>query len=99
MAVYTGALWPGERAGPEDENYKCPFCGAPGYDEIHLFYTCPKHRTSRHPMIIKTQHLVDMARRDNYSPHCYYLRGLQPKATTTPTVEPQWLACGLGKGA
>eukprot|EP00973_Karenia_brevis_P022595 3110137-Karenia_brevis.AAC.1 len=39
-----------------------------------------------------------MARRDNYNPPCYYLRGLQPKANTTPTVEPQWLACGLGAG-
>eukprot|EP00973_Karenia_brevis_P028246 3891440-Karenia_brevis.AAC.1 len=40
-----------------------------------------------------------MSRRDNYNPHCYYLRGLQPKANPTPTVEPQWIACGLGKGA
>eukprot|EP00973_Karenia_brevis_P063134 8777285-Karenia_brevis.AAC.1 len=39
-----------------------------------------------------------MARRDHYNPPCYYLRGLQPKANTTPTVEPQWLACGLGAG-
>eukprot|EP00973_Karenia_brevis_P073498 10212460-Karenia_brevis.AAC.1 len=22
MAVYTGALWPGERTGPGDDNYK-----------------------------------------------------------------------------
>eukprot|EP00973_Karenia_brevis_P022281 3065473-Karenia_brevis.AAC.1 len=40
-----------------------------------------------------------MARRDNYRPPCYYLRGLQPQANTTPTTEPQWLACELGRGA
>eukprot|EP00973_Karenia_brevis_P046442 6440283-Karenia_brevis.AAC.1 len=40
-----------------------------------------------------------MARRDHYNPPCYYFRGLQPKANTTPTVEPQWFACGLGAGA
>eukprot|EP00973_Karenia_brevis_P045726 6332186-Karenia_brevis.AAC.1 len=70
-----------------------------GYDEIHLFYTCPKLTTNRHPMVIKTQHLVDVATRDNYNPPCYYMRGLQPQANTTPTVEPQWCACGLGAGS
>eukprot|EP00973_Karenia_brevis_P053555 7442721-Karenia_brevis.AAC.1 len=51
-------------------------------------------------MVAKTQHLVEVARRDNYKPPCYYLRGLQPKANTTPTAEPQWCACGgLGAGA
>eukprot|EP00973_Karenia_brevis_P063641 8847143-Karenia_brevis.AAC.1 len=67
-----------------------------GYHEIHLFYTGPKVTTSRHPMIVKTQHLVDIARRNNYSPPCYYLRGLQPQANITPTVDSQWCACGLG---
>eukprot|EP00973_Karenia_brevis_P046003 6372223-Karenia_brevis.AAC.1 len=50
-------------------------------------------------MIVKTQHLVDVARRENYNPPCYYLRGLQPQANTTPTVDPQWCACGLGAGS
>eukprot|EP00973_Karenia_brevis_P069485 9661906-Karenia_brevis.AAC.1 len=50
-------------------------------------------------MIVKTQHLVDTARRDNYNPPCYYLEGLQPKANTTPTVDPQWCACGVGAGS
>eukprot|EP00973_Karenia_brevis_P000082 10330-Karenia_brevis.AAC.1 len=59
------------------------------YDEVHFFYTCPKLITNRHPMGIKTQHLVEVARRDNYNPPCYSLRGLQPKANTTPTVDPQ----------
>eukprot|EP00973_Karenia_brevis_P001963 268033-Karenia_brevis.AAC.1 len=49
-------------------------------------------------MVVKTQHLADIARRDNYNPHCYYLIGLQPKGNTTPTVDPQWCACGLGAG-
>eukprot|EP00973_Karenia_brevis_P083620 11601513-Karenia_brevis.AAC.1 len=57
MAVYTGALWTGDRIAPEDEHHRCPFCGLQGYDEIHLIYTCPRHATSRHPMIVKTQHL------------------------------------------
>eukprot|EP00973_Karenia_brevis_P014398 1961401-Karenia_brevis.AAC.1 len=88
MAVFTGALWPGDRLGPEDIMYKLPCCHQAGYDEIHLFYTCPRLATCRHPMVVKTQHLVDLARRDNYNPPCYYLRGLQPKANTTPTVDP-----------
>eukprot|EP00973_Karenia_brevis_P068245 9495372-Karenia_brevis.AAC.1 len=25
MAVFTGALWPGDRRGPEDDMYKGPF--------------------------------------------------------------------------
>eukprot|EP00973_Karenia_brevis_P059513 8286386-Karenia_brevis.AAC.1 len=69
--------------------YKCTFCQQARYDEIHLFHTCPRLVTNRHPMIVKTQHLVDIARRDNYNPTCYYLRGLQPKANTAPTVNPQ----------
>eukprot|EP00973_Karenia_brevis_P024357 3359296-Karenia_brevis.AAC.1 len=89
MAVFIGALWPGARLEPDDERYKCPFCQMAGYGEIHLFYTCPKLITNRHAMIGKTQHLVEVARRDNYNPPCYYLRGLQPKANTTPTVDPQ----------
>eukprot|EP00973_Karenia_brevis_P057878 8056011-Karenia_brevis.AAC.1 len=60
-----------------------------GYDEIHLFYTCPKLITNRHPMVVVTQHVVEVARRGNYNPPCYDLRGLQPQANTTPTVEPQ----------
>eukprot|EP00973_Karenia_brevis_P033242 4586459-Karenia_brevis.AAC.1 len=50
-------------------------------------------------MILKTQHLVDTARRDNYNPQCYYLRGLQPNANTTPTVDPQSCARGWGAGS
>eukprot|EP00973_Karenia_brevis_P046115 6389510-Karenia_brevis.AAC.1 len=50
-------------------------------------------------MVIKTQHFMEVGRRDNYEPPCYYLRGLQPKAITTPTVDPQWCACGLGAGS
>eukprot|EP00973_Karenia_brevis_P087232 12093976-Karenia_brevis.AAC.1 len=49
-------------------------------------------------MIIKTQHLVDGARRDNYKPACYYLRGLQPKPDTTPIRGLYWGAYGLGQG-
>eukprot|EP00973_Karenia_brevis_P063552 8831110-Karenia_brevis.AAC.1 len=89
MAVFTGALWPGARLEPEDAMYKCPFCHMAGYDEIHLFYTCLKLTTCRHPMIVKTEDLVEVARRDDYNPPCYYLRGLQPQANTTPTVDPQ----------
>eukprot|EP00973_Karenia_brevis_P087255 12097744-Karenia_brevis.AAC.1 len=66
---------------------------------MRMFYTCPSLATNRHPMVVKTQHLVEVARRDNYNPPCYYLRGLQPKANTAPTVEPQWCACGLRAGA
>eukprot|EP00973_Karenia_brevis_P026319 3629932-Karenia_brevis.AAC.1 len=99
MAIFTGALWPGDRLEPGDERYKCPFCQLEGYDETHLFYTCPTLATNRHPMVAKTQHLVEVARRGNYNPPCYYLRELQPKANTTPTEEPQWCACGLGAGA
>eukprot|EP00973_Karenia_brevis_P050108 6954302-Karenia_brevis.AAC.1 len=51
MAVFTGASRPGARLELEDEMYKCPFCHMAGYDEIHLFYTCPKLITNRHPMI------------------------------------------------
>eukprot|EP00973_Karenia_brevis_P017391 2384891-Karenia_brevis.AAC.1 len=45
MAIYTGALWPGDRLDPGDERYGCPFCGEPNYDEIHMFYTCPRQTT------------------------------------------------------
>eukprot|EP00973_Karenia_brevis_P066143 9194407-Karenia_brevis.AAC.1 len=47
----------------------------------------------------KTQHVVEVARRDNYNPPCYYLRGLQTKANTTPTIEPYWSAYPMGQGA
>eukprot|EP00973_Karenia_brevis_P051762 7190835-Karenia_brevis.AAC.1 len=50
-------------------------------------------------MIKKTQHLVEIARRDNYNPPCYYLRGLQPQANTTPTIEPYFGACIIGAGS
>eukprot|EP00973_Karenia_brevis_P029829 4114476-Karenia_brevis.AAC.1 len=63
MAVYTGALWPRDRLESSDVMYKCPFCQQAGYDEKNLFYTCPKLLTSTHPMIKKTQHLADIARR------------------------------------
>eukprot|EP00973_Karenia_brevis_P087506 12133524-Karenia_brevis.AAC.1 len=86
MAVHTGAMWPGDRLDPGDDRYKCPFCQHQGYDEKHMFYICPRLATNRHPMVVKTQHLVQMARRDNNNPPCYYLRGLQLKANTTP----QW---------
>eukprot|EP00973_Karenia_brevis_P031181 4301889-Karenia_brevis.AAC.1 len=89
MAVFTGALWPGDRLGPQEAMYKCPPCHMAGYDEVHLFYTCPKLITNGIPMIVKTQRLVDVAGRDNYNPPCYYLRGLQPNANTAPTLEPQ----------
>eukprot|EP00973_Karenia_brevis_P042636 5900962-Karenia_brevis.AAC.1 len=98
MAVLTGALWPGDKLESEDVMHKYPFCQEAGYDEIHLFYTCPKLITGTHPMIKKTQHLVETARRDNYNPPCYYLRGLQPKANTTPTTQPYWSSCTLGAG-
>eukprot|EP00973_Karenia_brevis_P053248 7402235-Karenia_brevis.AAC.1 len=88
MALYTGALWLGDRLESSDTMYTCPSCQQAGYDEIHLFHTCPKLITSRHPMIQKAQHLVDIARRGNYNPLCYYLRGLHPKANTTPTIDP-----------
>eukprot|EP00973_Karenia_brevis_P051920 7211777-Karenia_brevis.AAC.1 len=42
MAICTGAMWPGSRLGPEDPMYKCPMCGDPGYDEVHMFYACPR---------------------------------------------------------
>eukprot|EP00973_Karenia_brevis_P050924 7071906-Karenia_brevis.AAC.1 len=50
-------------------------------------------------MIQQTQHQAKVARRDNYSPPCYYLRGVQTKANTTPTIEPYWSACIIGLGA
>eukprot|EP00973_Karenia_brevis_P023035 3172407-Karenia_brevis.AAC.1 len=96
MAVVTGALWPGDRLDVGDDMHKCLFCQEAEYDEIHLFYTCPKLITNKHPMIVKTQHLADIARMDNCNPPCDYLRGLQPKANTTPTIEPYWCACTLG---
>eukprot|EP00973_Karenia_brevis_P043130 5972818-Karenia_brevis.AAC.1 len=99
MDVYTGALWPGDRFDSADAMYKCPCCQQAGYDEKHLFYTCPKLVTSTHPMIKKTQHLVEIARRDNYNPPCYHLRGLQPQANTTPTIEPDFSACIIGAGS
>eukprot|EP00973_Karenia_brevis_P076028 10561224-Karenia_brevis.AAC.1 len=68
MAVLTGALWPGDRLEEGDSMYKCLHCQRAGYDEKQMFYTCPALATSRHPMIQKTQHLVEIARRDNYSP-------------------------------
>eukprot|EP00973_Karenia_brevis_P018498 2535836-Karenia_brevis.AAC.1 len=99
MAVLTGAQWPGDRLGARDPKHKCPDCQIAGYDEVHMFHTCPKWVTSRHPMIQKTQHLVEIARRDNYNPHCYYLRGLQRIANITPTTEPYWSAYAVGQGA
>eukprot|EP00973_Karenia_brevis_P065934 9165302-Karenia_brevis.AAC.1 len=71
MAIVTGALWPGDRLDQEDSMYKYQFYQEAGYDEIHLFYTRPKLATNRHPMTVKTQHLVEIARRDNYNPPCY----------------------------
>eukprot|EP00973_Karenia_brevis_P061657 8574752-Karenia_brevis.AAC.1 len=65
MAIFTGALWPGDRLEPGEERCKCPFCQLEGYDENHLFYTCPTLATFRDPMVVKTQHLVEVARRDN----------------------------------
>eukprot|EP00973_Karenia_brevis_P030544 4212571-Karenia_brevis.AAC.1 len=50
-------------------------------------------------MIEKIQYLVDVARRDNYNPPCYYLRGRQPLANTTPTATPLWSAYSVGQGA
>eukprot|EP00973_Karenia_brevis_P053363 7415527-Karenia_brevis.AAC.1 len=79
MAVSTGAFWPVNRLGPEDDMYKYPFCHMARYDQAHLFYTCPKLLTNRHPMIVKTQHLVETARRDNHNPPCYYLKGAPAK--------------------
>eukprot|EP00973_Karenia_brevis_P095368 12427004-Karenia_brevis.AAC.1 len=62
IAVFAGALWPGETLGSEDPKInKCPHCQQADYDEVHLCYTCPKLVTSRHPMIIKTQHLIEGA--------------------------------------
>eukprot|EP00973_Karenia_brevis_P022443 3090175-Karenia_brevis.AAC.1 len=49
-------------------------------------------------MVVKTQHLVDIAGRDNYNTPCYYLRGPQPIANTTPTREPYRSAYGSGLG-
>eukprot|EP00973_Karenia_brevis_P074045 10291029-Karenia_brevis.AAC.1 len=59
LAVYTGALWPADRLESSDNVYKCLFCQQAGYDEIHLFYTCLKLITSRHPMIQQAQQLVE----------------------------------------
>eukprot|EP00973_Karenia_brevis_P056609 7876062-Karenia_brevis.AAC.1 len=59
MAVLTGALWPGDRLQEEIPMHKCPHCQMAGYDEVHMFYTCPSLATCRHPMIPKTQHLVE----------------------------------------
>eukprot|EP00973_Karenia_brevis_P072942 10132038-Karenia_brevis.AAC.1 len=98
MAVFTGAPWPGDRLGAEDPMNKCPHCQEANYDEVHIFYTCPSLLTSRHPTIVKTQHLVNIARRDNFSPPCNYLRGLQPRANTTQTIEPYWSAYSIGQG-
>eukprot|EP00973_Karenia_brevis_P015454 2113576-Karenia_brevis.AAC.1 len=53
MAIFTGALWPGDRLELGDERYKCPFCQHAGYDEIHMLYTCPTLATNRHPMVVK----------------------------------------------
>eukprot|EP00973_Karenia_brevis_P076557 10635596-Karenia_brevis.AAC.1 len=33
MAIYTGAMWPGDRLDPGDDRYRCPRCQHPGYDE------------------------------------------------------------------
>eukprot|EP00973_Karenia_brevis_P088416 12260712-Karenia_brevis.AAC.1 len=60
MAVLTGALWPADRLNEGDSMYRCPFCQKAGYDAAHMFYTCLKLVTSRHPMIQKTQHLVEV---------------------------------------
>eukprot|EP00973_Karenia_brevis_P040138 5542561-Karenia_brevis.AAC.1 len=40
MAVFTGALWPGDRLGTEDPVNKCPHCQRADDDEVHMFYTC-----------------------------------------------------------
>eukprot|EP00973_Karenia_brevis_P019748 2707466-Karenia_brevis.AAC.1 len=53
MAVLTGDLWPGERLEEGDTMHKCPHCQRAGYDEVHMLYTCPSLRISRHPMIQK----------------------------------------------
>eukprot|EP00973_Karenia_brevis_P054739 7609373-Karenia_brevis.AAC.1 len=68
MAVLTGALWPGDRLEESDRMHNSPHCQRAGYDEIHMFHTCPALTTSRHPMMQKTQHLAEVARRDNYNP-------------------------------
>eukprot|EP00973_Karenia_brevis_P045185 6258704-Karenia_brevis.AAC.1 len=91
MAVFTGALWPGDRLGPEDVMYKCPFCNQAGYDEIYLFYTCPRLVTNRRPMVVKTQHLVDIARRDNYNPPATTLEAY----SLTQTPPQQWTHSGV----
>eukprot|EP00973_Karenia_brevis_P078548 10905018-Karenia_brevis.AAC.1 len=62
MAVLTGALWPGDGLESQDPLYKCPHCHMAGYDGVHVFYTCPALVTSRHPMIQKSQHLMDIAK-------------------------------------
>eukprot|EP00973_Karenia_brevis_P007808 1058464-Karenia_brevis.AAC.1 len=54
MAVLTGALWPGDRLDEGDSTHKCPHCQRAGFDETHMFYTCPALLTSRHPMIQKS---------------------------------------------
>eukprot|EP00973_Karenia_brevis_P084337 11704798-Karenia_brevis.AAC.1 len=48
--------------------------------------------------MVKTQNLVETARRGNYKLECYYLRGLQHIANTTPTMEPQWWANCIEQG-
>eukprot|EP00973_Karenia_brevis_P069617 9680064-Karenia_brevis.AAC.1 len=86
------------KTGGRDTMHKCPHCQKAGCDEVHMFYTCPSLRTSRHPMIQKTQHLVEVARRDKHNPPCDYLRGPQPIANTTPTAAPFWSAYPVGQG-
>eukprot|EP00973_Karenia_brevis_P044755 6198784-Karenia_brevis.AAC.1 len=54
--------------------------------------------TNTHPSVVKTQHLVEGAKRDSFKPECYYLRGLQPKAKTIPTREPYWSAICIAQG-
>eukprot|EP00973_Karenia_brevis_P082458 11429735-Karenia_brevis.AAC.1 len=53
MAVLTEALWPGANLEAGDPMHNCQHCQKAGYDELHMFYTCPSRITSRHPMIQK----------------------------------------------
>eukprot|EP00973_Karenia_brevis_P044448 6155362-Karenia_brevis.AAC.1 len=55
MAVLTGALRPGEGLEAGGPMHKCRHCPE-GWALL----------TSRHPIIQKTQHLVEVARRDNH---------------------------------
>eukprot|EP00973_Karenia_brevis_P009408 1271634-Karenia_brevis.AAC.1 len=83
IQVHCGQVkdWPMRIQRPKK---KCLHCQQAGHDEVHMFYTLPNLATSRHPMIVKAQHLAGGVKRNNFEPACYYLRGVQPELTPPP---------------